>query len=374
MGYTQWTESEKQLLTVIGSSPDSSMKQLLTQVNYKWESTLVKKLDQFRKQAILWGPVYDVNYSKLCKNPLHKSFCIFELSNRWETVLPYLVSIESYAWIFPVLSPHREFFIMGFYSSDDHKMEALFQLLKDNNIITDYMIRTYTSKRVIENPNLHGNPTPSMDHVLECCAVPDMSLPHHDTNWNECDISIIPYLSRSDTGGKLIEILKKERKLDRTWTYSQLHYSCKKMVEKGLIEKKYFVLPFHIDQCTYFFLSVKTHDVSVTQRILCNFARGERVYKEYLLCGERGLLFCISHTSFLTELMHELDQIEEVTEKELYLLRSNWRSCPISSPPDLTHYDTETQTLEYPYHIYEEEIKKNLEKGIPADWNLEEHL
>lgn len=102
----------------------------------------------------------------------------------------------------------------------------------------------------------------------------------------------------------------------------------------------------------------------MTHRILYNFARNERVLKEYVLCKEWGLLFCVSHSSFLTELMHKLDQIKEITEKELYLLRSTWMSSPISLPPKLKYFDVETQTLQYPYRVYREKIKEKIENEI----------
>lgn len=358
------TDNEKELLTVLGKNPDLSIKELSTRINYKWTSTIVKKIEDFKKQSIVQGPVYDVNYDKLCKNPLHKMFCILELHQNYETVLPYILSIKPYAWVFPVLSPHKEFLNIGYYSSNDQEIKALLQLLKDNNIIADYMIRVYDTKRPIETPNFFGDSTPPLDHVLDPVELPDISLERHDTNWNECDIAILPYLSMGYKGAKLIEILKKERKMDRTWTYSQINYSREKMINNNLIERKYFVLPHYPQHCTYFFLFLKSENIRMTHRILYNFARNERVLKEYVLCKEWGLLFCVSHSSFLTELMHKLDQIKKITEKELYLLRSTWKSSPVSLPPKLKYFDVETQTLQYPYRVYREKIKEKIENEI----------
>jgi len=371
MEKSQLSESEKQLLTVLGKYPGISIKELVTHTTYKWTSTIVRKINQFKEQSILWGPAYDVNYDRLCKNPLHKLFCILELTQSWETVIPYLLSIEPVAWIFPVLSPHKEFLLAGFYSTNDLETEAIFNLLKGEDIITDYIIRCYTTKRMIENPDFFGDPSPSMDQLLDPCTVPDISLAHHDTDWNECDIRVLPYLAMSK-GLRLIEILRAEKKLNKTWTYAQVNYSREKMLKNGLIEKKFIILPFHVSQCAYFFLSLKTEDTDVTQRILCNFARKERVYKEYLLCGEWGVLFCISHSAFLTELMYKLDKIKEITEKELHLLRFSQMSNPVSNPPLSKYFDFEKQTLEYPYHVYKEKIKEKIESGV-EDWDIDRY-
>lgn len=356
------TDNEKELLTVLGRYPDISIKDISTHISYKWTSTIVKKIEHFKQQSMVWGPVYDVNYDKLCKNPLHKIFCILELNQHYRHVLPYLLLIKPCSWIFPVLSPHKEFLNIGFYSSNDKETTALLQLLKDNNIIADYLTRVYDTKRVIENPDFFGDSTPLLDHLLDPGPLPDIQLQHHDTPWNACDIAILPYLSKGYKGAKLIEILKKERKMERSWTYNQINYSREKMINNNLIERKYFVLPHHPQHCTYFFLFLKGRTMDMTLRMLHNFVKKERVYKEYVLCKEWGLLFCVSHSSFLTELMYKLDRIKEVTGKELYLLRSIWKSSPVSLPPTLKHFDVETQTLHYPYGDYREKIEEKLER------------
>ena len=358
------TDSEKELLTALGKYPDTPIEELLTHISYKWTSTVVKKINYFRKQSLLWGPLYDVNYDKLCKNPLHKLFCILEITEDYRELFPYLELIEPYAWLFPVLSPHREFLIMCYYSTNDKETKALLQLLKDNGLITDYTVRTFCTKRIIENPNFFGGPTPSLDQLLSPCEVADMSLGHHDTDWNECDIRMLPYLVWGHGGEKLIGLLRKEKEYHRSWTYSQINYSREKMIRNGLIEKTYYILPFQLHHCTYFFLSLRTEDEDLTLRALYNFARGERIYKEYVLCEEEGLVFCVSHSSFLTELMSKLDQIREVTGKELYLLRSIWKSSPVARPPNLEYFDTETQKLEYPYKVYRERIKERIESEV----------
>lgn len=56
------TEREEELLTVLGKFPDISMKELLSHIKYKWASTVTKKIEQFKKQGIVYGPFYDVDY------------------------------------------------------------------------------------------------------------------------------------------------------------------------------------------------------------------------------------------------------------------------------------------------------------------------
>ena len=84
-------------------------------------------------------------------------------------------------------------------------------------------------------------------------------------------------------GTKLIEILKKERKLERPWTYEQIKYSHEKMIRSKFIRKEYTVFLFPYLHCVHFILVLKSVETALDQRIARNLARGTRVYKEYTL-------------------------------------------------------------------------------------------
>jgi len=354
------SDNEKKLLHVLGRNPEISIKELLTHTTYRWERTVKRKLKQLKEQHILYGPFYDINYSSLCRNPFHKLFCILETNQSYEIVIPYLKLIDSLKWIYPVLSSHKKVLNVAFFSSNDAALVKILEMLKDNDIITDYIVRVWCTKRMVETPNLFGDPNPSLDNLLDPCDLPDMSFGHHNTDWNECDISILPYLER---GEKLIEILRKENNQhSKRWTYEQIKYSREKMVKNGLIEKMYGFSPFPLDQCVRFHLFLRTEDTALTQRILYNFARGARLYKLYVLCEEWGWISCSSHRQFLTNLMYKLDQIHQITEREIYHIRSfPNKKYYLNQPMELRYFDFETQTLKYPYHIYEEKIKERIE-------------
>ncbi len=356
------TESEKKLLTVLGETPYLTMKDLVNYTPYKWTSTIVKKVEQFRQKGMFYGPYYFVNYDKLCKNPFRLLFCILESDQDYEAVISYLKIIEPLKSLFAVLSPHKELLNAIFLSSDTQKTEALFQLLKDNGIITDYIVRMFCCRRFIENPNFFGDINPSLDNVLDLCEIPDVSFKHHDAHWTECDITLLPYLRMAYGRGKLIEILKAERKKNRHWKYDQLQYSREKMIENGLIEKKYFICPFPGGECADFNMFIRTENPGVTQRILHNFGRNARVLREYAFCGDWGYIGFESHPQFLMDVMAKLDSIDVVTDKELYQLRSAQRKgYYISNPPALQYFDVKTQTLHYPYQVYREKIKEKIE-------------
>ncbi len=353
------TDREKELLNVIGSHPDASLKELVNRTSYKRTTTVSRKLQQFKEQGILFGPVYQTDYGKLCKNPLHGLECIVEFNQSYETVMSYLMLIEPLLSMYPILSPRQKALLVGFLSSNDAETEALLQLLKDKNIITNYIMRVLSTMPVKENPNFFGDPTPSLKNVLTPCELPDMSFGYHCTDWSECDIAILPYMER---GTMLMEILRKELKLNKEWTYEQLRYSRNKMLTNGLIEKVYQFSPYPNIQCVPFFLFFKTDDITVTQGILCNFARGERVYREYALFGKWGGLACISHPLFLTDLMRKLDRIDEITEVELYPFRYiSPEKSYISYLREYKYFDVDTQTLEYPYAVYKEKIREKIE-------------
>ena len=356
-------KGEKELLNVLGRNPDISMKELLTHTKYKWTSTVVKKLEYFKEQHILFGPSYMADFGKLCRNPLHYVGCILETTGNLEPVLSILEMIESVTLIFPVLSPHKNIVDVTFLTSDDAAVTDILHLLKHSDIISDYKTRSSYTKCLHENPDLFGEVNPSLDNLLDIVDVPDMFFGFHNTEWNECDITVLGHLLKS-RGIKLMDILRKERKQEKTWTYEQVKYSHEKMVKNRLVEKSYAIAPFQPTECACFTLYVKTDYIDLTSRIIYNFARGARIFKEFMLYDEWGMIMCFSHPSFLLGLMNKLDHVEEITEKELYHIRSNppekyW----VNRPPNLKYFDTEKQTLEYPYSVYKEKVKEALERA-----------
>ena len=359
------TDNEKELLTVLGRNPEMSMKELVSQTKYRWTSSIVKKIRWFRDQDILAGPVCIVDCGKLCRNVVRRLFCIIEFDQSYETVTEYLSLIEPLISIYLELSSHKKLLGAVFFSSDPEQVTALLQILKDNNIITDFLVRVQHHKKIFENPNFFGDPVPSLDGLLDSCEFPDTSYGSHTVEWSECDIRTLSHLQGGYKSIKLIEILKKERKLKRTWTYEQIKYSYQKMTENKLIRKLYYIVPYSLDMCADFYLFIKTDSEDLTSTILYNFARGGRVYKEYSFCDDWGLVGCVCHPHFVIDLMHKLDHVDVITEKELYHLRSFPPGIQyMGRHAEFTYFDVETQTLQYPYHIFKEKIKEKLESEM----------
>ena len=363
------TRSEKELLHAVGSHPEASMKELLNYTNYKWERTLKRKIKQLKEQPILYGPLYHINHTKLCKNPFHRLYCIVELDmeQSYETVISYLKLVEPIRMVFPILSSHKKLLTGIVYSSDNSATVNIFRILKKNGIITDYIIRVYCTKISVENPNLFEDFSPSLDNLLDPCDIPDVSLEHYDTAWNECDMSILPYMGRCP---KLVDILREEKKLKRNWSYEQIKYSREKMLTHGLIKKGYVFDPFPPGQCVEFRLIFKAKDEALIPKILCNFARGGRLLKTYAVLEELGgkncklgSINCTSHPLFLKDLSHNLDHTDQIREKEIYTMRSfpPEETFSFSRPFESRYFDVETQKLEYPYRVYEEKIKEKTE-------------
>ena len=92
-------DSEKELLNVLGTFPDASLKELVNCTPYTGESTIVKKLEKFKKQHILFGPSYYLDCDKLCRNMLYRVFCIIETQQKLNTVISYLKMIKSLGWV-----------------------------------------------------------------------------------------------------------------------------------------------------------------------------------------------------------------------------------------------------------------------------------
>ncbi len=360
------SDSEKKLLNAIGTYPELSLKELLSHTQYKRTGFVAKKIKQLKEQNLLWGPAHVFDHGKLCKNPFTSLFCTVELGQKYETVVEYLRLIEPLVALYPVLSPGRGLLCLIFFSSNDREVGALLQLLKDNAIITDYTVRVRRSWTVYDNPNFFGDPNPPLDMLLEPCEFPEISLGHHSTEWNECDIATLSYLHGGYEGLGLIDVIKKESKVHkRKWTYEQVRHSHRKMLENKLIRKIYYVHPFPLEQCADFYLFIRTKDAEVTQRILFNFARGGRIHREYTLYDGWGLMGCIAHPQFVFDLMHNLDRMDEIEEKELYHLRSFPPGIVyVGDHSEFRYFDVETQTLEYPYQVFREKIKEKLEREV----------
>ena len=136
-------DNEKKLLTVLGRHPEFSLQELINCTGYTLASSITRKIKQFKEQHMIVGPTYDVDYGKLCKNPVYRLFCIIELEKPLTMVIDYLTLIEPLVWVYPVLSSHKELLAAGFLSSNNEKVISLLQLLKDNNIITDFCTMNY---------------------------------------------------------------------------------------------------------------------------------------------------------------------------------------------------------------------------------------
>lgn len=93
MGKVRLNENGKKLLTVIGKSPEVTMKQLVECTPYKRLSSVIRKVGQFKKCNILVGPFYDIDFGKLCKNSFSVLICVIEFDQDYETVISYLLTI-----------------------------------------------------------------------------------------------------------------------------------------------------------------------------------------------------------------------------------------------------------------------------------------
>ncbi|MBU7041924.1 MAG: hypothetical protein HXS45_14030 [Theionarchaea archaeon] len=358
-----FNKNEKSLLAVLGKNPEIPLKELVNYTTYKRANSIVRKIVHLKEKRVIFGPKYYIDPGKLCKNPLHSIICVVELEKPYNTVISFLKLIEPLISVYPILTSHKEIVHVAFLSSHDSMVESLLQLLKENNIIAGFTIRIRNKKTCIENPDFSGESVPSLDGLLDSCEFPDLSLGTYTTAWNECDIAVLNQVIRERETPKLIDILREERKRGSPWTYEQIKYSHAKLRATHLMTKTFFISPFPIDQCSDFYLHFKATSMEYTQRILYNFGKGGRLYKEYTLCGEWGRIGCICHPRLALGLMYTLDGIDEITHKELYHFRSF--NHVIEHPGGdavLKYYDVESQTLHYPYDTFRENIKEKIDE------------
>lgn len=356
-------ENEKKLLTVLGKNPEFSVKELTDHTPYKWESSVARKIRTLKEQNYIMGPTYFLDCGKLCKNPFHKLTCFVELNQNKKTVMEYLQLIKPLEWTYPVLSSRKELLGFAILSSNDIEIEALLHLLKMYGVISDYVIRVRAHKMILENPNFFRDSVPSLDALCDPNEFPDISYGCHTTDWTQCDIRVLSYLYGNTENISLIDIMREEKQVyGKKWGYDQIKYAYRKMCEKNLIEKVYFVHPYPLQECADFYLFLKTDDITITKNIVYNFGRDHRMHREYTICDEWGLIGCICHPLFVVNLLHKLDQIPEITQKELYHLRSYPPGVSfVNQHSTFDCFDIDTQTLEYPYHEFREKILKKLE-------------
>lgn len=65
MKIRELTDKEKKLLNALGTHPDIPLKDLIEHTTYKRVSSVVRKLEEFKTQRIVRGPLYETNLGYL---------------------------------------------------------------------------------------------------------------------------------------------------------------------------------------------------------------------------------------------------------------------------------------------------------------------
>jgi len=367
------TEKRGKLLEILGKKPDLTLKQLADMLDFKNHTYIPRIVKQLRGAGYLSYPFYEIEYRKICRNRLTLAAVIALFKRDYRDIMAILKRIDSYLRFYPIFEQSFKKFVVTFLSSDIRRIKEIMDYLVKKGIFKYYDFYRQDGKFLLINPTFYepssGNPTttiPKLNNLLEETEIPDLRWEKFSgTKLNFCDLRLLEDLEAGIGECKLPEIQIFERNIKRNnFSYSQLKESFKKLSEKGLIKKKYYVYPIPKEKCYRFLLLLRSDDFEKTRRLVFNFGKNARIQRSvsywisYTDKKIYGMIQCMCDPLFLLEILRKLDTYEAIKEKKFYFLRSYPANYWASQSITTDYYDYENQTLHYPYKKYLAEIKE----------------
>lgn len=354
------TESEKNLLTIIGKDPSISRSTLQYKVKYKRSSTLSTKMNDLMEKGYIKGPYYYINLNAVGKNRIHNTFAEIRFNpEQYDVVFDVITCIDCWEWIFPTIQ--GDTFFAFFRSNSTMYLNRLFNKVKDTGLI-EYKSYTSQARWIVQNPDFFGNTFPDVSHVFDDITT-DMQYPEktHNITWQFIDLKVMQYLQVKTCS--IAEIQKIEKKVyDRFWRRSQIKYSMKKIADARVAERKHYnISPYPRGECSPFLLVVEGDRDHVLPFIV-NFGKGCRMYKTYTLCEDSGFVLCWASPQVGPALMKELDSLRPHIQTRCLQLKSAGHEDTLKKSFNEEHFNLETQQWVFPFKKYEEEIEKIVKK------------
>ena len=354
------TESEKELLTLIGKDASLSRSQLQHQLKYKRATTVSRKMGDLRKSGYIKGPYYYINLNAVGKNCIHNTFAEIRFNpEQYTTIFQLITCIDCWEWIFPTIQGDTLF---TFFRSNSYMhVNRLLNMLENDRLI-EY--RSYSSQNrwFVNNPDFSGTIYPQVPTLFEESDV-TLKYPEreHNIQWQYLDLKVMQYLQvRTCSISEMQKIEKRMHK--RFWRRNKIKYSIEKIMNAGIAERKHYnISPYPRDEC-YGFLLVAEGDSQDVLQFVTTFGEGCRMYKTYTMCEDTGFVLCWTSPQVGPALMKHLDTLRPAIQTRCLQLKSAGHGDTLKKSFNEEHFDFEKQKWMFPFKKYEEEIERILEK------------
>lgn len=354
------TESEKNLLTIIGKNPSLPRSELQCELKYKRASTLSIKMNDLEKAGYIKGPYYHINLTGVGKNPIYSTFTEVRFDPEEYSLVSRLISgIDCWEWIFPTIQGDALFAL--FRSNSYVYLSRLLNMLKKEDLI-EY--RSYSSQNrwLVHNPDFFGGTVPHVSGLLEETDN-DFAYPkiQRHMGWRFIDLKVMQYLQVKTCS--ISEIQKMEKQVEGIfWRRKKIKYSIEKIIKTGIAERKHYnISPYPRDEC-YAFLLLVEGDRRDVLPFVSNFGKGCRMYKTCTVCDDIGFVWCWTSPQLGPSLMKTLDSLRPRIFARCLQLKSVGHKDTVKKSFNEEHFDFETQRWVFPFKKYEEKIEKELEK------------
>jgi DNA-binding Lrp family transcriptional regulator len=352
------TESEKNLLTLIGDNPSLSQSQLQHELHYKRVNTVSNKMRDLRKAGYISGPYCHINLNAVGKNRIYSVFAEIRFNpKQYNTVFQMIRCIDCWEWIFPTIQGDTIF--VYFRSNYYTYLTRLLTMLKNGGFI-DYSVCSSQNRWFVQNPNFFGTIFPPVTSLLKDVTI-DMTYPKrtHNIQWRYIDLRMMQYLQvRTCTISEIQRIEKK--KYGQFWRRNQIKYSIEKIIHAGIAERNHYnISPYPRRKCYAFLLLVEGDPPDILSFIV-NFAQGCRIYKAYTMCKDIGFVSCWTSPQLGPELIHTLESLYPRIQTRCLQLKSVHHTLKKSFNNE--HFNVETQRWIFPFAQYKEKIEAVIEK------------
>ena len=368
----------KLVLQWLGKNPDITNEELTILAKYKnpiYVSTVKRKL---KENGYISGPYYDVDLGRFSQNRLTRMIAVLMFHKDYAFIIELLKKIKCFVTLYPVFEQSFKMLIASFVCSDEVKLKRIFDYLLERNILVYYDLYLQEDAWYIRNPLFLDNDChpvsliPSLQGLLDETEIHSLSLGEFcGVSLSKCDLSLIEDLFIGIGECNLQEISRYERKREGLlYTYSELKLSMKKLLQHRIIKKYYNVYPIPRERCSRFLLLMRSSEREKTDRLLFNFGKHARIlewltyWKSIAKKDVYGVVQCVCHPSFLIKLLQNLDRYEEIEDKKFYFLRSFPPSYWVMQTISTEHYNSQSNTLHYPYEEYLEDIRELESKRI----------
>jgi hypothetical protein len=362
--------TEMKLLDFLGKNPEYTNRELARIIGVRNPSYISTLKAQLEKKHYFVGPYVQSDYGRMFRNRLRKAIAIILFEQPYQDIVPLLVTIGCFSYLYPIEERFFKGYIMGVFDSDTEAITQIFDYLKKEGIIFHYELYLQDYQTRVITPSFYtdsGKSTfvPVLDNLCEETPLPNLEFGSFSgITLSEPEQILISYFELGVC--MLSRIMEVEKTKGRFYTYAEWKTAKDRLRSQKIIRSVCDIFPLPTIDCAHFFLFIRAHDLTTTQKILFNFGKDSRLYRKvfiwtsYKTSKPYGVIYCISHPEFTIRLLRQLDMYDEIEDMKFFVIRkefSLWRGRSIT----LDGYDAATHTLYHPYAEYLGRIQHMME-------------